>query len=425
MVVCVHLPRFELAVAAGGRSHADREALAGKPLAIAPEPGGPRRVGEVSGAAEAHGVTAGMPLGEALARCPSLQLMPADPLRLQEEWEGTLLCLEGIGAAVEAPSPGLAFFGADGLLRLHLDLARVIEIAGRVVRERTGIAPRIGAGPGRFIALAVALSARPGRGPAMGQACGAMKGARPGAKTGPRSVVVQRRGAKRWLASQPVDLLRFGAQTEALVQPLRRLGLATLGQVAALGADAIADCFGKRGALAHRLASGQDTPLLPRSPVELIEEELELDEADLGLALERILRVLIDRLLANPKRRGRTLRAVTLAARLVEEGTWRERVVFREATADGERIGVALAPRLAMLPAPAEALRLGVACFGPAIGEQVGLLDGDVEARQARLREAVSQARATAGPDAALRIVLVDADSNVPERRVVLSPFEG
>ena len=44
--------------------------------------------------------------------------------------------------------------------------------------------------------------------------------------------------------------------------------------------------------------------------------------------------------------------------------------------------------------------------------------------RAARLREAVRQARAVAGPDAALRIVAVDPDSRVPERRLALAPWD-
>jgi protein ImuB len=43
----------------------------------------------------------------------------------------------------------------------------------------------------------------------------------------------------------------------------------------------------------------------------------------------------------------------------------------------------------------------------------------------ARLREAIRQARVTAGPDAALRVLEVDPDSRFPERRALLAPFEG
>ena len=61
-----------------------RRALGGQALAIAPLPGAEQRVGEVSGAAEAHGVRRGMALGEALARCPELMLVPADPVGVEE-----------------------------------------------------------------------------------------------------------------------------------------------------------------------------------------------------------------------------------------------------------------------------------------------------------------------------------------------------
>jgi hypothetical protein len=36
----------------------------------------------------------------------------------------------------------------------------------------------------------------------------------------------------------------------------------------------------------------------------------------------------------------------------------------------------------------------------------------------------VRQARTVAGPDAALRVLAVEPDSRVPERRAVLTPFE-
>ena len=84
---------------------------------------------------------------------------------------------------------------------------------------------------------------------------------------------------------------------------------------------------------------------------------------------------------------------------------------------------LALSVRLAMLPAPAATLGLGVERFGPAAGEQRALLEQARAVRAARLREAVAQVRAAAGVDAALRAVCVDPDSRVPERRVMLAPL--
>jgi protein ImuB len=404
MVVCVYLPRFELVIAAGGP-----EALAGNVLAIAPLPGGEARVGEVSGAAEAFGVIAGMTLGEALARCPELSLVAADPLGVAQGWEATARALEGIGAALELGRPGLAYFEADGLRGMHGGDQGVIAAARRAGRSPLGgRSARVGAGPTRFCALAAALEVR-----------------------SRRAVVVDGESARRYLASQPVDLLRFRAETGALVEPLKRLGVRTLGELRGLGPthpatrDALADRFGEAGVLAHRLACGEDTPLRTRRVEDRLEESLELGESSSGLALERVLGVLVDRLLARGERRGRTLRAALLSARLVGGGTWHERVVFRQALSDARRMRLALSLRLALLPAPAEALRLAVERFGPPDGEQGVLLESARTARMACLREAVSQVRTVAGPEAALRALCVDPDSRVPERRVMLTPFPG
>ncbi len=391
MVICVLLPRFELVVAAGGRA-----ALAQGPMALAPEPGREQVVGEVSQAAEALGIHPGMRLGEALARAPRLALTPPDPVGVVDAWEKVLTRLELVGAAVEDERPGVACFEARGLGRLHGgSLDGVVE----AVRGALRLPARIGAGPSRFCALAAAGRARTRR-----------------------AHIV--RGAED-LAAEPVALLRRRPQTAALPSALERLGIMTLGELAALDRGAVADRFGSAGLHAHDLAHGRDTPLRPRVPGELLEETLDLEESASGTQLERALGLLIDRLLARPERRGRTLRAAVISAVLVEGGTWRERVVFREPLADPLRMRLALTSRLQLLPAPAESLRLSAERLGPSSAGGRALFDDKQVQRAERLREAVGQARAVAGPEAALRVLPVDPDSRVPERRAVLTPFEG
>jgi len=391
MVVCVYLPRFELVIAAGGS-----QALAGRALALAPLVGAEQRVGEVSGAAEACGVARGMMLGEALARCPELVLVPPDPVRVAETWEGSLAALESIGAAVEPASPGLAYFQTDGLGGIHGTREATITAARRAL----GRPVRMGGGPTRFCALAAALAVR-----------------------SRRPLLLEGGEARRWLAGRSVGLLGFREETAMLVAPLGRLGVRTLGELERLGRAALTDRFGTAGTLAHRLACAQDSPLRARALQERLEESMEVGDASSGEALGRVLGVLVDRLLARPERRGRTLRAVTLSARLLAGGGWRERVVFRQALSDPERILLALSVRLLALPAPACGLGLTVERFGPPASEQGALLDQDRAARAARLREAVAQMRMVAGQEAALRAVCVDPDSRVPERRVVLAPI--
>ncbi len=350
-------------------------------------------------AAEAYGIHAGMRLGEALARCPRLALVPPDPAGVADGWERVLMRLEGIGAGVESPDAGRACFDARGLRRLHGGDDAVLAAARRAVRGPV----RIGAAPSRFCALAAAVGARARR---------------------PVLVGGGEEGARAYLARRPVALLRGRAETRELPDPLGRLGIRTLGELAALPRAAVADRFGPAGLLALDLARGRDAPPVPRAPAERLEEALDLPEAGSGAQLERALGLLVDRLLARRERRGRTLRAVVLQAALVEGGTWRVEVPFREALADAGRMRLALGPRLGLLPAPAERLRLAVARFGPPAADQGALVAEPATARAGRLREGVRQARAAAGPDAALRVLTVDPDSRVPERRSVLAPFE-
>src|SRR5436305_3138183 len=137
-IVCVLLPRFQLTIAAG-----DRAELLQTPAALAPEPGGVQQVGEVSLAAEAFGIHAGMRLGEALARCPRLTLVPPDPAGVADFWERLLVRLESIGAAVEPERPGLVCFDARGLLRLHGGVEGALSAARRAlpVPACYGVAP--------------------------------------------------------------------------------------------------------------------------------------------------------------------------------------------------------------------------------------------------------------------------------------------
>ena len=355
------IPRFALLATLGER----RRALLSRPLALAPEPGGPQVVGEASGPAEAFGVRAGMRLGEALARCPELALVPPDPERAEAAWEEALRRLEGIGAAVEPGRPGEAFFEAAGLRGLWGG-----SLEGVLRRARKAIGPpvRLGAGQTRLCAYAAALRARPRRAP----------------------VIVPAAMTRAFLAPLPVGLLRerlSGNRAAPEAEPRRRRasalptcrrsssasGWSTLGQLAALPDAAIADRFGEAGLRALRMARGADEPLRPRRAHEELVERLELPEAISGPQLERALALLIDRLLAHPARRGRSLRRLRLGARLAGGGSWRSVAALRRASADPMRLRLALLPKLEELPGPAASLSLRALETGPPASDQAAL----------------------------------------------------
>jgi protein ImuB len=389
-VTCALIPRFRLIAATSG----NRETLT-RPAALAPEPGAAQLIGEVTESAERFGLRAGMRMGEALSRCPELALIPPDPERAEQAWEESLRRLEGIGAQVESGRAGEAFFEAGGLSRLWGGIEGVLKR----VRQQLGKSVRLSAGPGRFCAYVAAASSG--------------------------GVVPDGRAAD-FLEPLPVSLLcgRLGKEEEAddLPNELERLGISTLGRLAGLPRDAVADRFGRLGLRARRLARGEDDPLRPRPVREAIAVELELPEAVSGQQLERTLELLISRLLAHGARRGRTLRTLRLSARLAAGGGWRRQVALRRASADRSRLADALLPHLTLLPAPAATLRLEAVALGPETGEQLSLSSPEEERRR-RIAEAVSQTRSAAGADSLLRVLEVDPESRVPERREVLMPF--
>ena len=331
-------------------------------VALAPEPGREQFIGEVSAAAEAYGVRAGLRLGEALARCPTLRLIAPDPVGVADAWDAHLRTLEGIGAAVEPGPPGTAWFGAGGLRTLHGGTLEGVLVATRRAlkggrpsnaRQRpaapaavTG-AVRLGAAPSPFAALAAAGRARARR---------------------PEIAPLAAAALAAYMAPLPVSLLLARPEVAMLPDALERFGIGKLGELAKLPRAALADRFGAAGPLARELAQGKDTPLVPRTAAERLEERLELPESASGVQLQRGLDLLIDRLLARRERRGRALRAVVLSAALVEGGTWRARVTFREPLADPRRMRLVLGQKLAELPAPTDVLRLRAEGFGPPAG---------------------------------------------------------
>ncbi len=400
----VLIPRFALLAAVGGR----REMLT-EPIALAPEPGREQAVGEASGAAEAFGIRPGMPVSEALGRCPQLILHPPDPGRAASGWERILRKLEAIGAEVESDRAGEACFAVDGLRSIWGPRREdVLARAGRAVATPA----RIAGAPNRFCARAAATMAR-GR--------------------GRRAIRVVAAGGERdFLAPLPVDLLdralrdrigRDDPRAGRLVATLERLGVKTLGDLAGLPRVAIADRFGGLGLQAHDLARGLDTPLRPRTPHEDLVQAIGLPEAAYGAQLERALDLLIERLLGDPRREGRSIRSLSLEARLAGGGSWSATAVMRSASSSAERLRLALGPKLGMLTAPATALALRVVEMAPAGGAQPSLGDDPGERRRERLAEAVRQVRAAAGRDSMLRVLDVDPGSRVPERWAALAPY--
>lgn len=210
-----------------------------------------------------------------------------------------------------------------------------------------------------------------------------------------------------------------------LIEALGQLGIGTLGELASLSPGDAADRFGPAGQRALRIARGEEELLLctVHGSWEELVEEIELPEGTAGSQLERALELLVDRLLAAPRRKGRTLLGLRLGALLGDGGSWSVAQGLGRPTSSARALRAVLLPRLEDLPAPAVSLWLRAVGLGPRAAEQLELSVRGDEPRRRRLGAALREVRAAQGADSLLKVLPVDAASRVPERRAILTPF--
>jgi protein ImuB len=390
MIACLSIPGFELKAALRRRP-----SLAVRPAALAPEAGAEPLIGPVTAAAAAAGVLPRMRLGEALATCPQLVLVEPDPGAAELAWEEVVRSLEDAGFSVEPAGLGTAYFETRGVERLYGGLEPALKRA--LAAAGPNWDARIGAAGRRFAALAAASVAKPGQ-----------------------LLVVRDDVVGAFLAPLPLTLLPLERQR---YDELEALGVRKLGQLAGLPGGAVAERLGPDGRRAWSLArGGASARVRGRRPPAELAEALEFPEA-VGneLTLRRALGAVVDTVLARPERRDRFVRKVALGARLVGGGSWRRTLTLREPSADGDRIRVALAPRLAELPAPVLELRIELVELTEPAGRQLELLAAGAEDRS-RLSEGLRQVRASTGSGSVCTVVEVAPWSRIPETRALFVP---
>src|SRR5699024_3070284 len=132
----------------------------------------------------------------------------------------------------------------------------------------------------------------------------------------------------RFLANAPVTLLPFPPE---MTHQLVRLGLTTLGAVAALPASKLAARFGPDGRLARTLAAGIDTRgVTPRPYAETIVEELAMPTPAISREMLMVgLRQLVHRAFTRPLLRNRQVREITLRATLENRRSWERTLVLK------------------------------------------------------------------------------------------------
>lgn len=345
------------------------------------------RVVACSVAARTEGVRHGLRRREAQGRCPQLIVIEDDPGRDARAFEPVVVAVEEMAAGVEVVRPGLLAVAARGPGRYFGGEERAAERIVEHVAQSCSVESQVGIAEGTF---AAGLAAREGR------------------------IVGSGRTAE-FLAGMTVDAL----ERPELADLLRRLGMVTLGDFAALPESGVLSRFGFDGALAHRLASGSDhRPLAVRKPPPDLEVSETYDEP-----LERVDvaafagRVLAERL--HDRLAGQGLACTRLGIEAVTANGQELHRVWRH---DGLLTAAAIAERVRwQLDGWLTDIKIGKRVRKPAagllklrlipegvivhLGLQPGLW-GDAGDERERAHRAFSRVQGLLGPDAVLTAVL-------------------
>jgi len=218
------------------------------------------RVVAATPAARAEGVAPGLRRREAQGRCPMVAVHEADDSRDARAFEAIAVAVEHFTPRLEVTLPGRVAFSTRGPSRYFGgDQALAEQVVTQVDRALGGFGwagvARLGVADGPFAAEVAARRAA--------------------------NVLVVPPG------EAPVFLAPLGIGTlgrPELVDLFVRLGLRTLGALAALDAGDVLGRFGPDGLLAHRLASGIDE----RPPAERVPPPDLVVSADLDPPAERV-----------------------------------------------------------------------------------------------------------------------------------------
>jgi len=412
--LCLWLPTFELRLELVRAPELDATSVA----LLSPGEGTRRILWQVSERGAQAGVRPGQPVPQAISLCPSLTLLEPDPGHYDAAQEEMVESLTTLSPMVEPAGRGRVFLGMDGLERLHGPPARQVNVALQtllqVLPRPLVAATRGGLAPGRFGAWVAATRAGPGR-----------------------PVILSEAELPAFLAHCPVSVLPV---EPLMVQRLERLGITTLKALRALPETALVGQFGEEGRKALAWATGRRVdPVRPLHRPHPIRVSLSFPTPSgrretLHGALDR----LMEKALARPARKGRSVQGVRLRARLEGGGSWSVESVIREPTARKDALCSPLRGKISISPPPraVESLALELFQFGAA-ASQAGFFDRKEEGGRDRgsmaldegavppaLREAVKELKLKLGFSPLYRVVEVDPWSRIPERRYALLNFE-
>jgi len=359
--------------------------LAGKPVIVGADPRGGRGRGVVTAAsyeARVFGVHSALPISQAWRRCPhGVYLRPRMRLYAQES-KAFMAILARFTNLVEPLSIDEAFLDVTASRALFGDGATIARRIKDAVRAEQRLTASIGVAPSKFLAKIASDLRKPDG-----------------------LVVVPADGVAEFLADLPVQRL-WGAGPRALAG-FRRLGVATIGQVARLAPARLIEEFGEAlGAHFHRLAHGLDERRVdPDQARKSVGHETTFGEdlADRAQVRARLLD-LVEQVARRLRRAGARGRVVHLKLRTADFATVTRQRALAAPADTAEAIWPAAFELFEKADTTRQAIRLiGVSLSDFAGDSQLGLFASERDGRQRQVARAVDALVARFGEDVVRR----------------------
>ena len=323
-------------------------ATGGPPLVVDYFPGAP-------------GVKTGMTLEQAVSYVADTVVLNADEPYYRQIFGEVIRSLQGISDRVEGGELGTAYVRLDGLESLFGGEERVVRALLDAVPA--DLKPRIGVADAKFPAFVAARMRAPGVSHAPAEVRG-------------------------FLAPYSVELLPVAADVKS---KLRRFGLHTMGEVAAMEEHLIVAQFGRDGSRLWALCNGiDDSSVIPWAFEESIVEEISLPFNSTSIEL---LLVAVDTLLrrgyARPELGGRLVGAAALQGSARGWPPWTVSTAFKQPVGRWEGAAALVRNRMELEPPqiPVEDVTLTLSDFRGGSGMQMGLFEDVKEEAGRRLME--------------------------------------
>jgi len=219
----------------------ERPDLMGKPVVVGADPKGGKGRGVVSTSsyeARKFGVKSGMPISQAWKLCPQCVYLPVNFELYVKASNEVMEVLRGFAVKFELWGIDEAFLEVTGKAKDFAEAEKLAKEIKKAVKEKTGLACSVGAGPNKLVAKMASDAKKPDG-----------------------LTVVRPEEARAFLYPLPVrKLLWIGPKTE---QALKAMGIELVEELAEADPTVLFERFGKMGPQMRLMAQGIDeSPLV-------------------------------------------------------------------------------------------------------------------------------------------------------------------